>query len=177
MVVFIHLSITMDAMVQRKQEDSKIDDAILLLTIEELRRTLDWLSDAYDKVNTKILTFLGGGLAALTFLYASGDLFFPAEFYGQIFYVIGLVGMVSGIVMLFISLWPRVWEFTIDSEDLNDMNFNDYTHYLQYVKQNYMKAYKSNSNCYQKKHRLLHRAFIPLVIGAIILVVLKIFGT
>lgn len=163
-------------MVKPKQTEPPIDDAILLLTIEELRRALSWLDHAYDKVKTKTLTFLGGGLAVLTFLYASGDLFFPEEFYGRIFYVTGLALMISAIIMLFMSMWPRIWEFTIDSDDLEDMNFTDKSHYIQYVKSNYMKAYKSNSITYAKNHRILHRAFFPLVAGAIILVVLKIFG-
>lgn len=163
-------------MVKKKQTEPPLSDEILKLTIEELRRTLDWLDAAYSSVKTKTLTFIGGGLAVLTFLYASGDLFFPDEFYGRIFYVTGLGLMVSAIIMLFVSMWPRTWEFTIEGDDLDDMNFEDENHYLQYVKNNYMKAYRANSITYSKNHRILHMSFFPLVVGAIMLVVLKIFG-
>lgn len=164
-------------MVKKKQPQSSGDeDEILNITIEELRRTLSWLDEAYNRVKTKTLTFIGAGLALLTFLYASGDIFFPAEAYGQIFYSIGLALIISAVIMLFASMWPRTWLFTVDAEDLDDMNFEDKTHYLQYVKDNYLKAYKANSTTYAKNHKILHMAFFPLVIGAIILVVLKIFG-
>ena len=163
-------------MVRIKQTQPPLDDDILVITIDELRRTLDWLDDAYARVKTKTLTFIGAGLALLTFLYASGDIFFPAETYGKIFYCIGLSLVVAAIIMLFASMWPRRWEFTIDTNDLEDMNFEDKSHYLQYVKSSYMKAYKANCQTYSKNHRILHMAFFPLVVGAIILVVLKIFG-
>jgi|GEM_PF-1498339 len=164
-------------MVKHKQTEPPLSDDILEVTIDELRRTLDWLNTAYDTVKNKTLTFMGGGLALLVFLYTGGDIFFPNEIYGQIFYAIGLALVIGALVMLFFSLLPRVWEFSIDSKDLDDMNFVDKNHYLQYVKGNYMTAYRCNLKTYQKNHRVLNLSFFPLIIGAIILVVLKIFGT
>jgi hypothetical protein len=57
----------------------------LSIALEEQRRVYDWISDNYEQVRVKILTILGGGLAALTFLYASGQLFIPPQVYGRIF--------------------------------------------------------------------------------------------
>ena len=166
-------------MVKPKQTHPPIDNAILELTIEELRRTLDWLSAASDSVKTKALTFMGGGLALLAYLYASdaGDIFYPDETYGRIFYAVGLALIIGALVMLFNSLLPRRWDFSIDSSDLEDMNFEDHNHYLQYVKDNYITAYKRNLATYNTSHRILNLSFFPLVIGGIILVVLKIFNT
>lgn len=165
-------------MVRRKQVDPPLSDEMLKVTIDELRRTNDWLNSAYDRVKVKTFTFLGGGFALLLYLYSpNGDVFFPKEFYGQIFYVIGLALLVSAMVMLFFSLLPRMWIFSIDREDLSDMNFVDDNHYLQYVKNNQLKAYEQNSRTYAKNHRVLALSFYPLIIGAIILVVLKMFGT
>lgn len=164
-------------MVKRKQVEPPIPDEILEVTIDELRRTLDWLNAAYDTVKTKTLTFMGGGLALLTFLYANGDIFFPHETYGRIFYIIGFASVIGALIMLFFSMLPRIWEFSIDSNDLEDMNFEDKNHYLQYVKSNYMRAYKRNAKTYGKNHKVLNLSFFPLVLGAIILIVLKIFGT
>jgi len=163
-------------MVKRKQTQPPIPDEVLKLSIEELRRTSDWLSAGYNNVKTKTLTYLGGSLALLTYLYSGGDLFFPDEMYGRIFYVMGLGSVLCAIVMLFLSMLPRRWEFSTDSDDLDDMNFDDVNHYLQYVKNNYMISYKRNIATYEKNHRVLSLSFFPLVIGAIILVVLKIFG-
>lgn len=164
-------------MVRHKQTQPPIPDGILEVSIEELRRTLDWLSASYDKIKAKTLTFMGGGLALMVFLYSSGDVFFPSELYGRIFYIIGFALVVSALVMLFASMLPRKWEFSIDSDDLEDLNFVDKEHYLQYVKNNYMYAYKCNLKTYEKNHKMLTLSFYPLIIGAIILVVLKTFGT
>lgn len=164
----------------RKKDEYFIDDEILIITIDELRRTLDWLDNAYHRVKTKTLTFIGAGLAVLTFLYAtgaeSGDVFFPDEAYGRIFYLIGLGFVISSMIMLFVSMLPRRWEFTIDRGDLRDMNFEDKLHYLQYVKDNYLLAYETNLKTYEANHRILNLSFYPLVSGAIMLIVLKIFG-
>lgn len=163
-------------MVKRKQVQPPLSDEMLEVTIDELRRAYDWVSHMYDKVKSKTLTFLGGGLALLIFLYSGGNLFFPSQVYGQIFYVIGLGLVVCSLVMLFVSTLPRTWLLTVDSKDMDDMNFEDDNHYLQYVKNNYMEAYKFNKNIYEKNGKMLNLSFFPLVIGAIILVVLKIFG-
>lgn len=165
-------------MVRRKQIDPPLSDEMLKVTIEELRRTNDWLSEAYDKVKVKTFTFLGGGLGLLVFLYSpDGDIFFPIETYGRIFYVIGFASLVSSLVMLFFSLLPRMWIFSIDRDEIVEMNFTDDNHYLQYVKSNQLKAYEANSKTYAKNHRVLALSFYPLIIGAIILIVLKTFGT
>lgn len=163
-------------MVLKKIVEPPIDIESQKLTIEEIRRTLDWLEKAYASVKNKTLTFMGGGLALLTFLYSGGNLFFPHEFYGRVFYVTGLILVLGALVMLFFSMLPRRWEFTIDRKDIQDMNFQDYEHYLQYVVSNYLTAYEQNLTTYNKNHKVLNLSFYPLVFGAIILVVLKIFG-
>lgn len=164
-------------MVKPKQTQPLITDDVLLITIDELQRTMDWLDASYRNTKTKTLTFMGGGFALMTFLYASGDLFFPPELYGRIIYVVGLALIIAALVILFLSMLPRRWEFTTDYKDLCEMNFEDKNHYLQYVKDNYMAAYKNNMYTYDRNNKLLTSSFYPLVIGAILLVVLKIFGT
>lgn len=167
----------LQVMVKRKQNEPPLDDETLKLTIEELRRTNDWISNSYDKVKTKTFTFLGGGFGLLIFLYSSGDIFFPKEDYGRIFYVLGLALLIGSIVMLFVSLLPRIWEFSTDCDELEELNFEDHSHYLQYVKSNYIKQYRKNKHTYEKNQRIMSLAFYPLTLGAIIMVVLKIFGT
>lgn len=164
--------------VKRKQTHPPLSDKTLTVAIEELRRTNDWISAAYDRVKVKTFTFLGGGLALLLYLYSpNGDIFFPKEVYGRIFYVIGLGLLISSVIMLFISLLPRRWYFSADLDDMKEMNFEDDNHYLQYVKNEHMVAYENNLKTYEQNHRILTLSFYPLVVGAIILVVLKIFGT
>lgn len=159
------------------------DEDILELTIEELRGTSEWVNDAYQRIKAKTVLFLGGGLALLTFLYADGDTFIPPDTAGKIFYFCGLSLLVGALVALFASLWHRRWEFSITGDDIEKIGKEpretflvSRKAYLDYVMRQHLKAYKKNLITYESNHKLLNVAFYPLVIGAIILVVLNIFG-
>ena len=69
---------------------SSVEASILHTAIEEQRRVYDWLTGHYQQIRIKTLTFLGGGLTAMTFLYAGGGTFIPREIYGKIFYFLAL---------------------------------------------------------------------------------------
>jgi hypothetical protein len=160
------------------------EKAILQLTIEELRRTYDWLDSAYVRLKTKTLTFLGAGLAVLTFLYNGGNTFIPHETYGIIFYFGGLILLLSALALLLIALLPRHWEFSVEIPDIEAISFpskKDFLEneqaYLEYIKNRYVTAYKMNISTYEANQKLLNLSFYPLVLGAIILTVLRMFGT
>ena len=150
---------------------------ILELMISEIRRADDWVNDGYKRVKTKTLTFLGGSFALLTFLYADGVTFIPKEVYGKIFYFAGLGLILGGMIALFVSLHPRRWEFSLESKDLPRLIKGSKLEYLEHVKDRYLFAYKANLKTHDKNAILLNRSFYPLILGATILVVLKIFGT
>ena len=156
--------------------EKPLDEKTLETMIEELRRMNDWVDHAYQRVKTKTLTFLGGGLAVLTFLYSNGETFIPTETYGRIFYFCGLGAVLGAIIMLFAALLPRMWEFSIESKDIDTVEKYSGVEYLKYVKDRLFLTYRTNIETYDKNQRLLNRSFYPLVFGAIILVVLKIFG-
>lgn len=162
-------------------EDRK---AILRLTIEELRHTYDWVDGAFSRMRTKTLTFVGGGLATLTFLYAGGETFIPTQTYGKIFYFVGL-GLLLGAIATLLNVLLRKMskEFSIEEKDIEAIEFpstKDFLEneeaYLKYVKDRYYFAYKMNVKVYEYCCKWQGRAFLPLLIGAIILAVLKIFG-
>ena len=144
--------------------------------ISEIKCANEWLHDGYQRVKTKTLTFIAASLATLTFLYADGEIFVPAQTYGKIFYFAGLGLMIGAMIMLFASLLPRHWEFSLESKDLKQFEDSTKIKYLEHVKERYLTAYKMNFNTYEENHKTLNRAFFPLIIGAILLVVLKIFG-
>jgi len=158
---------------------------ILRLSIEEMRRTYDWLDGAFVRMKTKTLTFIGGGLATLTFLYADGDVFIPNQVNGKIFYFAALGLLLAAIaILLTIALKPYHWEFSIENKDMESVRFpttKDFLaseeDYLLYVKERYYEAYSMNMRAYEYSIKWLSRAFLPLLIGAIMLTVLKIFGT
>lgn len=67
------------------------EEKILEIAIEEQRRVFDHLNAGYEQAKVKLLTFIGAGLALMTYLFSSGNLFVPEELYGKIFYFTGLI--------------------------------------------------------------------------------------
>lgn len=146
------------------------------MAIAEQRRVYDWMDKGYDQIRVKTLAFLGGGLAALTFLYSNGDTFYPTVTYGKIFYLAGLGLTVVSLGIILAALKPKRWEFPTDKANLKKLNYNTEKQYLEYVRDRYLYCYKHNLKTYEAKQGMLDIAFLPLVFGVTILVVLKLFG-
>ena len=150
--------------------------ANLKTTIDELRRVYDWLCNAYGEVKVKILTFIGGDLAVLTFLYSDGNTFIPKQTYGQVFYFIGLGLTILGLGYLFSAIRPKYWEFPTEHKDLEKMDFDSELEYLDYVKERYLYCYNIDIKVYEDKQKLLNTSFYLLIFGAIILTIIKVLG-
>lgn len=131
-----------------------------------------------QNVNIKTLTLAGAGLAVLTYLYGSGDFFIPDEVYGKIFYAIGATLLVGAVSVLLYAVKPSgKWELPTETkQSLQGLSETDKRKYLEYVKDRYIYCYTENGRYYHSKQRLMNLSFYPLVFGAIILVVIKIFG-
>jgi hypothetical protein len=149
---------------------------LLTLAISELQRVNDNLNHNYDQARVKVLTFLGAGLATLTYLYGSGDLFIPKEQYGIIFYCSGLGLTIAGLIVLFIALLPVTWYYATETSTLRKLKFSNEEDMLEYVKEEYIITIEANSKSYEKKQKMLTVGSYMLIIGAIILVILSKFG-
>jgi len=154
---------------------------VLRIAIDEQRREHDELTSAFERLRFKILTLLGGGLALLTFLYSNPNpknpLFLPSELYGKIFYFAGLVLIVGALSALLHATRPSgVWEVAPEADKLKRLSEDDQAKYLAYVSKRYLVCYKNNCKEYSTKHKFLNMSFYPLVFGAIILIVIKLFG-
>lgn len=68
-----------------------------------------------------------------------------------------------------------VWEFPTEHRDLQAIKQDSKLKYLRYVKDKYIFCWDNNIRVYQKKAKILDTSFIPLVVGAIILVIIKTF--
>ena len=161
----------------------KCSKEVLLISIDEQRRVYDELNEYSNQVKVKILTLLGAGLALLTFLYANpsdkeNPLFIPPTLYGKIFYVAGIVLTLGALSILLYATKPGgEHEVPTEVAVLKDLDTREEYEFLEYVNDRYIACYKVNVSHYQSKYKLLNIAFLPLVFGAIILIVLKIFGT
>ncbi len=149
-----------------------------LLSIDELRRTYDIISHTYGSIRTKILTFSGGGLALLTYLYRDGNrenINLPDQNYGVIIYFIGLVCIIVAIATLLYATLPVTWQFPTENKILKSMKFNSYIDFLKYTQGEYIDAISINVGHCEKKQKYLNFAFPLLIVGAILLVVIKSF--
>ena|SRR5579862_8159721 len=161
---------------------SKPSVEVLRVAIEEQRRFHDELTEAYHGVSVKILTLAGGGLALLTFLYSNpadpkNPLFIPQQLYGKIIYFAALLSTLAALGLLIHGIKPTgQWEVAPETEALESLDETDEHKYLLYVKNRYVACFKNNLKEYSFKHKYLKLSFYPLVFGAIILVVIKLFG-
>lgn len=150
---------------------------VLRIAIDEQRRVYDEISNSKHAVAVKTITLAGAGLALLTYLYADGNLFIPDEQYGKIFYFVGALLTLSAISMLLFATKPLgKWMVPTENTRLKELAERDERKYLEYVSKSYTDCFDHNLKHYHHKQRLMNYAFYPLVFGAIILVVIKIFG-
>ena len=161
----------------RNQESPLASPEALIVAIEELRRANDELSHSYNTAKSRSFTFIAGGLGLLAFLYSGKGIFMPQEIYGQILYAMGLGLMGVALLLLLAAILGRRWELSLESRDLDKMDFRDDEHFLKYVKDRNMYAYKCNIAVYGKTQKYLGIALNPLIVGAIILLVMKIFSS
>ena len=79
-----------------KKEDEK---ETLKLSIEELKVMHDEICENYSNAKSKILFFLAGAFAFLSYLFTGKDLFIPDELYGAIIYFLGLALCIPAFVL------------------------------------------------------------------------------
>lgn len=156
----------------------------LELAIEEQRRDWDALNQAYEYAKSKNITFLAAAFALLGYLYATNlkpdeslraKLFIPHEPYGIVIYALSAGIYLFGILALMFALRPRSWSTAYDNNQ-EEILLNDYEGYLRYMRKRYLHCYGINIDSYNAKYSLIERAFLPLILGGIMLLVLKIFA-
>lgn len=145
------------------------------ITIDEMRRTYDALSNTNDKLRVKILTFIGAGLALMTYLYNDNSLFIPNEIYGMIFYFTGLGFIIAAMIILLLGLRPHPWRLTTEIKQIKKNDYKNEEEYLEYVKEQYVEAFELNSKGYESRHSSVNVGFVLLIVGAFILIVIKNF--
>lgn len=156
-------------------ENEELQIELLELSIVEQKLVYHDLNDNYRQIKVRTIAFLGAGFAVMTFLYSSGEIFYPKQTYGKLFYLSGLGLVIAGFSLLFVALQAVHWEFPTEKERLKKLDFSSKRKYLEYIRDRYLLCYSINASVCEKKHRLLRMSFYPLVIGLIILIVLKLF--
>jgi len=144
-------------------------------SIEELRREDDWLNKNFSEAKNKVLTFLGGGLAILSFIFANDGFNCPEEMYGKILYIGGLIICLIAISLLIIAVQPVSWQIPTEIKTHIRIKEKNYLSFLKNIKETYIETIKTNSPQYEKKQKFLRIAALLLIVGSMLLLIIKNF--
>lgn len=168
-----------DILKNNKSETSveKDDDRlqVLELSLDELRIIYSRLDRAVSHLRTRIVTYLGAGLALLSWLYRD-DLFIPDERYGKVFYFLGLGLMVSGLGALLHALKPNSWSVPIESKLSKISRSNSKLILIELLVEEYVESMHSNISRYERRVPYYYTGFMQLLCGGILLLVIKSIG-
>jgi len=146
------------------------------LSIEELRRKYDKICSDYNSLRTRVLAFLGGVLALITFLFGgSKDFPPPDQLYGKIFYFTAIGLLIVTFIILFRCASSILWASPVERKEIASLKKRYRTNrdFLEYVRNEYLEAL---DDCISKQNaRALDFdiAIKCLFIGGIILMVIK----
>lgn len=146
------------------------------LLLEELRIIYSRLDEALSTAKTRILTFLGAGLALLSYLYGSGSLFIPEQRYGVVLYFIGLGLVIAGMGFLLRGLRTSFWSVPLETKLLKMHRYKTHLELLEELIDEYTECLTSNIVRYEAKVSSLNSGFFSLLCGAILLLVIKNIG-
>jgi hypothetical protein len=156
---------------------SKNTEEMIELQIGELKNIDRLVNYSYDRMKLKALTFLGAGLAVLSFLYAgSNAVGIPTDVANWMACIVGIGLIVTSLVLFIITIWPASWAYPTTLIELEKFHFGNKRELLKYIKKEYIETIRQNTAIYEGKQRLCNIGFFMLIIGATILIVLKHFG-
>ena len=169
--------------------DDKEKIEVLQATLVEQQRFHDELTHSFENIKNKIIVYIGAILTVLTFLYSGAidtskgvkeRLFIPFELYGVVFYFFGLACNLYALFVLVRAMKMDIqWEVYTDIADRRIVGSVDdnltKVEYLQEMVNGYEDASEKNLKSHKIKSVAIQNAFLPMIAGAIILVVLRFF--
>jgi hypothetical protein len=173
----------------RLTDDDKRAIAILTVALEEQRRFHSELTANFDIQKSRIVYYIGATLATLTFLYSGAldstksmrqKLFIPEELYGILFYFFGIGCVIYALFVLARGMrqdgrWEVFTEAT-ERKVIGDVSSSlTEREYLQEMVNGYEEYIGKNLKFHETKVRSTKSAFFPMLMGAIILIVLRLF--
>ncbi len=157
------------------------DIASLELLVEEQRIDYQSLASMYESARVKNLAFLGAIFGVLVYLYGNVDpkldlrdkLFLPDQYYGIAIYICAFGSLIFALAALIMALKGRRWQTAYEDYHLSYISEHTHKEYLMHLSKKYQTMSKSNASSYNAKQSLIELAVLPMLIGAIILLLLK----
>jgi len=133
-----------DSSLQTSARDANERTNVLELSLEELRIIYARLDASMHTTRLRILTFLGAGLALLSYLYSGGDLFIPPERYGRVFYFLGLGLLTAGLCFLLQAIRPNQWSVPLEANLIKLNRLKTKLGFLEEVVEQYVESMVMN---------------------------------
>ena len=150
----------------------------LRLKLDELRRTDDQTNNDFDQLRMKSLAMIAGVLALATFIFSSDSLRIPHEYYGCIFFFLGVGLFVGSLGMLLWTVGAAEWKTPGNAESpqrLRTDNAN-YVRYLERVIDDYNQAVTDNIALVTKRSKRFNWALYLLALSSMMLLTMKFGG-
>jgi len=147
---------------------------VLKQTIRELHRRYDHINNAYDQLRFKVLGLLGGEVAGVSFIFASGG-FMPAQNYGKVFYFTGITFVVIAFGLLMSLISSVDWSLPLEVKELTNQKkkLPNELEFLEYIRNEYLECIKHCLSQYERRMKQFDRTIYVLVAGVIMLLVIK----
>lgn len=161
-----------------QKETLEDETEILKLSIIELRKTFDRISNIYDQLRIKAMGVLGGEVAVVTFMFSGNGIPIPTIVYGRIFFFVGIVllGIAFGLLLWTIS--PLEWKMPYDQYLTAELKarFRSSKDFLVYLNDDHVEAVKHCQKYVGIRGKRFTWTIYLLSVGAIILMVIKFGG-
>lgn len=147
---------------------------ILETSIEELRSRYNEVCLSNDQIRVKVLAFITGELALVTFLFATG-INVPSVIYGIIFFIVGIICCITSFVYLTLTLRGKKWKMPVDRDTLVDGHnkFKTRVQYLENVRDSYVSCIEEAIPVVSERSRIFDKSLMLILVGVIILLVIK----
>jgi len=177
--LFFKICAIMNHMVNENHEEgvSESDETeFLTVVIPHLQHLYDSMSQSLDNVRTRSLTFLGGEIAIISFLFTTGSFSNAQGILNIAFLCLGVVLLLTAFFLLLWILQPSSWGYppdTKDTRDLTDRFCGSKLKYLRYMKSEYEEFIRCGVKAINLRSALFAWAIRALSAGILILLVLK----
>ena len=150
----------------------------LKFRIEELRRVDDQLNATFDQLRFKSLAMIAGELALSPFIFSTDRLHIPHEYYGCIFFFLGILFYVVSFGLLLWTIAATDWTTPGDGRSSGEIKVDYPTllKYLEWIVEDYLKVIGNNSPLVGKRARRFNWSLYLLAVGGIMLLVIKFGG-
>lgn len=152
---------------------------IIRVSLTELRRFYDHVSNIYDQLRVKTLGLMAGEVAIVSFIFANGtNLTIPEDADRQFFFWTALV-FLAGAFAIFIKIistmeWIIPHDLETSKEIYANQNHNSELAFIEYLHDDYISSINTCKPKIEDKNRIFNKAIYLLAAGVIILMVIKV---